>query len=383
VPSAGFTRIFLARYHATVATLHAVGARGPLLNQSIGGALLMIRRRDFIAGLGAATWPLAAWAQPPAMPVLGFLNLGPPNDLGPAIATRSSGAGGLGGSYMTAFRQGLAEAGLVDGRTLEIDYRWANNEGRLLAPLAAELVQRPVAVIVALDSGPAVLAAKAATSTIPIVFALGADPVKLGLVASLSRPGGNMTGVTFLSAELTGKRLDLLREIAPAARTVAYFTDPGAPDSEEAKREMLETARALGRQAIILEARTELDVDAAFAALVERRAGALVVGPHILFERNARKIVELAARYRIPAIYPGRRFAVLGGLMSYTADLAAAVRQVGSFYVAQILRGAKPANLPVQQPTKFDLAINRTTAKTLGLTVPRVLLAMADEVIDD
>jgi putative tryptophan/tyrosine transport system substrate-binding protein len=337
----------------------------------------MIRRRDFIAGIGAVAWPLAARAQRPAMPVLGSLNLGSAN------ATRSSGAGGLDGSYMVAFRQGLAEAGFVDGRTVQIDYRWANNQGLRLAPLAAELVQRQVAVIVALDSGPAVIAAKAATSKIPIVFALGADPIKLGLVASLSRPGGNITGVTFLSAELTGKRLDLLREIAPLARTVAYITDPEAPDSEDATREMFATANALGRQAIILEARNELDIDTAFATLVERRADALVVGPHILFERNAKKIVELAARHKIPAIYSGPRFVALGGLMSYTADLVAAVRQIGSLYVAQILRGAKPADLPVQQPTKFDLAINLKTAKTLGLAVPRTLLAIADEVIDD
>ena len=341
-----------------------------------GGDQLMIRRRDFIASIGA--WPLTARAQRPAMQVLGALNLGySPN------TTRSSGAGGLDESYMAAFRQGLAEAGFVEGRTVRIDDRWADNQGRRLAPLAAELVQRQVAVIVAIDSGPAVLAAKAATSTIPIVFALGADPIKLGLVASLSRPGGNMTGVTFLSAELTGKRLDLLREIAPRTMTVAYITDPGAPDAEEATTEMLATARALGRQAIIVEARNQLDIDAAFATLVERRADALVVGPHILFERNARRVIDLAARHKIPAIYSGRRFVVLGGLMSYTADLMAAVRKIGSFYVAQILRGAKPADLPVQQPTKFELAINLKTAQMLGLTVPRTLLAIADEVIDN
>jgi putative ABC transport system substrate-binding protein len=279
---------------------------------------------------------------------------------------------------MVAFRDSLAEAGFVDGRTVQIDYRWANNQRQRLESFAAELVQRQVAVIVALDSGPAALAAKAATSTIPIVFALGADPIKLGLVASLSRPGGNITGVTFLSAELTGKRLDLLREIAPLARTVAYLTNPEAPDSEAATREMQATARALGLQAIILEARKDLDIDAAFATLSERRADALVVGPHVLFERNSKEIVELAARHRIPAVYSGPRFVVLGGLMSYTADLAAAVRQVGSFYVAQILRGAKPAHLPVQQPTKFDLVINLKTAKMLGLTVPRTLLATAE-----
>jgi len=336
----------------------------------------MIRRRDFIAGIGAATWPLAAQTQQPALPVVGFLSLGSP------IVTRSSGAGGRDTSYLAAFRQGLASANFVESRTVVIEYRWANNQLSRLAPLAAELVQRQVAVIVALDSGPTVLAAKAATSTIPIVFALGADPIKFGLVASLSRPGGNLTGVTLLSGELTSKRLDLLREITPSAMTVAYFTDPEARDSEEATREMLTTAGALGRQAVILEARSERDIEAAFTTLVERGAKALVVGPHVLFERNARRIVELAAQHKIPAMYSGRRFVALGGLMSYTADLMAAVRQIGSLYVAQILRGAKPADLPVQQPTKFELVINRNTAKTLGLTVPPTLLAFADEVIE-
>jgi putative tryptophan/tyrosine transport system substrate-binding protein len=336
-----------------------------------------MRRRDFIAGIGVAAWPLTARAQLRTIPVLGSLNLGSP------ITTRSSGAGGLDGNYMVAFRQGLAEAGFVDGRTAQIDYRWANNQERRLAPLAAELVQRQVSLIVAIDSGPAALAAKAATSTIPIVFAVGADPVKLGLVASLSRPGGNITGVTFLSAELTGKRLDLLREMAPSMSTVAYLTDPEAPDSEAATREMQATASALGLQTIILEARKNIDIDAAFATLIERGAGVLAVGPHVLFERNAKEIVELAARHKIPTVYSGPRFVVLGGLMSYTADLAAAVRQLGSFYVAQILRGAKPVDLPVQRPTKFELAINLKTAKTLGLSVPRTLLATADEVIDN
>jgi putative tryptophan/tyrosine transport system substrate-binding protein len=221
------------------------------------------------------------------------------------------------------------------------------------------------------------------TSTIPIVFAVGADPIKLGLVASLSRPGGNVTGVTFLSVELTGKRLDLLREMVPLARTVAYMTNPEAPDSEAATGEMQATASALGLQTIILEARKDIDIDAAFATLIERGAGALSVGPHVLFERNAKEIVELAARHRIPAVYSGQRFVVLGGLMSYTADLVAAVHQIGSFYVAQILRGVKPADLPVQRPTKFELAINLKTAKTLGLTVPFTLLAIADEVVDN
>jgi putative tryptophan/tyrosine transport system substrate-binding protein len=328
-----------------------------------------LRRRDFITALGCAAiaLPLAARAQQPAMPVVGFLALGSPRP---------------DASYVATFRQGLATAGFVEGRTVAIEYRWANNQGWRLAPLAAELVQRRVAVIVAIDSGPTILAAKAATSTIPIVFALGADPIKFGLVTSLSRPGGNMTGVTLLSGELTGKRLDLLREIAPLATTVAYITDPGARVSEETTGDMLLAARALGRQAIILEARNELDIDTAFATLVERGAGALVVAHHILFERNSKKIVELTARHKIPAIYPGRFFAVVGGLMSYSADLVTPLRQIGSLYVAQILRGAKPADLPVQQPTKFDLVINLKTAKTLDLQIPDKLLATADEVIE-
>jgi ABC-type uncharacterized transport system substrate-binding protein len=321
-----------------------------------------MRRREFIAGLaGAAAWPLAARPQQATMPVIGYLSFGTPS-------------GGVGG--VTAFLQGLAAAGYVEGRDVAIEFRWANNQGWRLPPLAEELVQRQVAVIVALDGGPSALAAKAATSTIPILFLLGADPIKFGLVA-----GGNMTGLTALSSALTGKRLDLLREIAPQATTVAYLTDPRAQNSEEATKAMLAAARTLGRQAMILEARSEFDIDAAFATLVERGAGALVVGPHILFERNGKKIIDLAARHKISAIYPDRGFAVAGGLMSYTADGLAAVRQIGSLYAAQILMGAKPADLPVQQPAKFNLVINVSTAKALGLTVPETLLATADEVI--
>jgi putative tryptophan/tyrosine transport system substrate-binding protein len=265
-----------------------------------------MRRRGFIKGLGgAAAWSLMARAQQPALPVVGFLDLGSPRP---------------DADYVVEFRQGLADAGFVEGRNVAIEYRWANNQGRRLAPLAAELVQRQVAVIVALG-GPPVLAAKAATSTIPIVFSIGADPIEFGLVASLSRRGGNITGVTGVSRELTGKRLDLLRQMAPLAMTVAYITDPGARDSEVATREMLATARALGRQAIILEARSGFDIDAAFATLVERGASALVVSPHILFERNSKKIIDLAARHKIPAIYHGRGFVVAGGLMSYIIEV--------------------------------------------------------------
>jgi putative tryptophan/tyrosine transport system substrate-binding protein len=320
-----------------------------------------MRRREFIAGLGsAAAWPLAVRAQQPTMPVVGLLNLG---------------------RYEAELRRGLAEAGFVEGKTVAIEDRWKNNQYQQLEELAAELVQRRVTVIVAIE-GPAIRAAQATTSTIPIIFVLGGDPIKFGLVASLSRPGGNTTGVTSLQNELTGKRLDLLLEITQLATTVAYMTDPRVQNSEQETRDILEAARALGRQAMILEARSELDIDVAFATLVERGADALLVGPYVLFVNNPKKIVDLAARHKIPAIYPSPRFVVLGGLMSYTTDLVAAVRQIGSFYVAQILRGTKPADLPVQQSTKFELAINLKTATTLGLKVPATLLALADELIE-
>jgi putative tryptophan/tyrosine transport system substrate-binding protein len=293
--------------------------------------------------------------------VIGYLSFGSPGE-------------GVGG--VTAFLQGLAAAGYVEGRDVAVEFRWANHQGWRLPSLATELVQRQVAVIVALDGGPSALAAQATTSTIPILFLLGADPAKFGFVA-----GGNTTGLTAVSSELMGKRLDLLREINPMATTVAYIIDPRAQDSEEPTRAMLAAARALGRQAVILETRSESDIDAAFATLGERGAGALVVGPHVLFQKNGKKIIDLAASHKISAIYPDRGFAAAGGLMSYTADGIAAIRQIGSLYAAQILKGAKPADLPVQQPAKFNLVINLGTAKALGLTIPETLLATADEVI--
>jgi putative tryptophan/tyrosine transport system substrate-binding protein len=295
------------------------------------------------------------------MPVIGYLSFGTPRENVDSVA---------------AFLQGLAAAGWVEGRDVAIEFRWANHQGWRLPSLAAELVQREVALILALDGGPSALAARAATSTIPILFLLGADPAKFGFVTT-----GNMTGLTVVSGELMGKRLDLLREVSPLATTVGYITDPRAQDFEETTRSMLAAARALGRQATIIEARSGSDIDAAFASLAEGGAGALVVGPHVLFERNSKKIIDLAAHYKISAIYPDRGFAVAGGLMSYTADGIAAIRQIGYLYTAQILRDAKPADLPVQQPTKFKLVINLSTAKALGLTVPETLLATADEVI--
>jgi putative tryptophan/tyrosine transport system substrate-binding protein len=321
-----------------------------------------MRRREFIAGLAAvATRPLGALAQQAAIPTIGYLSFGTPRE-------------GVDG--VAAFIEGLAAAGYVEGRDVAIEFRWANHQGWRLPSLAAELVQRQVAVIVAFDGGPSALAAQAATTTIPILFLLGADPAKFGFVGA-----DNMTGLTAVSSELIGKRLDLLREVAPLATTVGYITDPRAQDFEQPKRSLLAAARALGRQAIIVEARSGSDIDAAFATLVERGAGALLVGPHVLFERNSRRIIDLAARHKISAIYPDRGFAVAGGLMSYTADGLAAIRQIGSHYAARILRGAKPADLPVQQPTKFNLVINLSTAMALGLTIPETFLATADEVI--
>jgi len=321
-----------------------------------------MRRRDFIAGLGSvAAWPVMARAQQAAMPVIGYLSFGSP---------------GEGVGSVTAFLQGLAAAGYVEGRDVTVEFRWANHQGRQLPSLATELVQRQVAMIVALDGGPSALSAQSATSTIPILFLLGADPAKFGFVA-----GGNMTGLTAVSSELMGKRLDLLREMSPMATTVAYLIDPRAQDSEEPTRAVVAAARALGRQAVILEARSESDIDAAFATLDERGAGALIVGPHVLFQRNAKKIIELTASHKISAIYPDRGFAAAGGLMSYTADGIAAIRQIGSVYAAQILKGVRAADLPVQQPAKFNLVINLGTAKALGLTIPETLLATADEVI--
>ncbi len=321
-----------------------------------------MRRRDFIAGLaGAAAWPGATRAQQAAMPVIGYLSFGSP---GEAVGS------------VTAFLQGLAAAGYVEGRDVTVEFRWANHRGQQLPSLASELVQRQVAMIVALDGGPSALSAQSATSTIPILFLLGADPAKFGFAA-----GGNMTGLTAVSSDLMGKRLDLLREINPSATTVAYLIDPRAQDSEEPTKAMVAAAAALGRQAVILEARSESDIDAAFATLDERGAGALIVGPHVLFQRNAKKIIGLTASHKISAIYPDRGFAAAGGLMSYTADGMAAIRQIGSGYAAQILKGVKAADLPVQPPAKFNLVLNLGAAKALGLTVPETLLAAADEVI--
>jgi putative tryptophan/tyrosine transport system substrate-binding protein len=331
-----------------------------------------MRRREFIAGLGGAAvaWPPALRAQQPAMPVVGFLHLGAPD----AQIDRVAG-----------FRQGLKEAGYLEGQNVVVEYRWANGQVEQIRALAADLVRRRVAAILAGGGDPSAVAAKAATSDIPIVFAFGTDPVKLGLVASLNRPGGNVTGVTVISNELGGKRLDLLRQLVPDATTVGYLTAPGPNNTqltyEEIMSEMTTAARALGRQLVVVETPSEADFEAAFATLEKNRAGALVVGGFALFTNRRDKLLPLVARYKIPAIYQSREFPLDGGLMSYGGNYVEAFR-LGGIYIGRILNGAKPADLPVQQSTKFELLINLKTARALGLEIPPNLLAIADQVIE-
>ena len=325
-----------------------------------------MRRREFITLLGgAAAWPMAARAQQPAMPVIGFLDLGSPRPMERVVA---------------AFRQGLAKAGYVEGQSVAIEFRWAGSQSARLPALAAELVQRQVAVIFTGGWGGAALAAKAATSTIPIVFAYGGDPVKDGLVAGLNRPGGNITGVTAVNTQLVSKWLSLAGDLVPQATAIAFLSiDSSSIAYEDQKSQLFTAARALGRQVFILETRGDRDYEMAFKTLVQREAGALVVGPFAF--RNTSEILALAARYKIPTIYPRRDYVDRGGLMSYAADYADAFRQAG-VYTGRILKGEKPAELPVVQATKFELLINLRTAKTLGLTIPPGVLAIADEVIE-
>jgi len=325
-----------------------------------------MERREFIRLFGSAvlSWPLAVRAQQPKIPLVGWLAFG---------------RFGL----VDAFRQGLADAGFVDGRNVAIEFRLANQIPPL-AGLAADLVSLDVAVIFANGSPSVALAAKAATSTIPIVFISPEDPRKYGLVASLNRPEGNLTGINFLVAELAGKRLQLLSELIPQTTTIAYLSGP--PNSvvfENLKSDILAAARALGRDLFIVPV-AQNDYDAAFRTIAQRRAGAVIVGDYTNFFilRNRSRILELAARHNVPAIYPNGVFADEGGLMSYGPDAAALYRRLGSDYVGRILKGAKPGDLPVQQPTKFELVLNLKTAKTLGLTIPRVLLAAATQVIE-
>jgi len=326
-----------------------------------------MRRRNFITLLGgtAVAWPLAARAQQKAMPVIGYLNTGSPDTNPPLLA---------------AFRQGLSETGYVEGQNLAIEYRWAEGHYDRLTALAADLVGRNVDLIIA-SSPPSALAAKSATSTIPIVFRGGADPVGDGLVASLARPRGNLTGVGFGGADLTAKRLELLTELVPRAGLIALLVNPNVSNAESIIRDVQEAARSKGLQLHVLKAGSESEIDTAFASAVQPHADALVVSADPFLSSRREQLVALASRHAVPAIYAWREFAASGGLISYGPSLAAALRLIG-IYAGKILKGAKPSDLPVQQPTKFELVINIKTAKSLGLTVPPTLLAQADDVIE-
>src|SRR5437879_4399202 len=327
-----------------------------------------MRRRDFIILLAGAMggWPSALRAQQKAMPVIGYLSS---TSLGPSSAP-----------FMGAFRQGLREAGYVEGQNLAIEYRWAEGHYDRLPALAADLVGRKVDLIMA-SSPPSALAAKSATSTIPIVFRSGADPVAEWLVASLARPGGNLTGVSFVADELTAKRLELLSELVPRARVIALLMNPNNATAERVIRDVQEAARTKGLQLHVLKARSESEIDSAFASLVQLHVDALVVGADPFLSRRREQLVILASRRAVPSIYAWREFAASGGLISYGPSLISAFRLVGA-YAGKILKGANPADLPVQQSTTFELVINLKTAKALGLTVPQSMRMRADEVIE-
>jgi len=325
-----------------------------------------IGRRKFLAALGGgAAWPLAAHAQQSAMPVIGYLNLGasPESDV-----------------RLTGLRRGLNQTGYVEGRNVLIEYRWAGNQADRLPPLVADLVQLRVSAIVATGLPPA-LAAKAATTSIPILFSVASDPVQFGLVASLNRPGGNLTGVNGFVGELGAKGLALLHDLVPTAAMISFLENPNNPLFELTTRDVLAAAPVAGVKVQILKASTDREIDAAFVSLVQARTGALLVGSDFLFNSRIEQVTALAARYAIPTMYSFREFVAAGGLISYGISLIEQYRQVG-LYAARILKGEKPVDLPVIQATKIQLIINLKTAKTLGLEVPATLLALADEVIE-
>ena len=327
-----------------------------------------MKRRQFIMLLGGATvaWPLVARAQQPAMPVIGFLHPASPDGMT---------------DRLRGFRQGLKETGFVEGENVAIEYRWAENQIDRLPALAADLVRRQVAVIATI-APPSAFAAKAATATIPVVFVVGEDPVRHGLVASLARPGGNLTGINIFSAELTAKRLDLLRELVPGTVRVAMLVNPASATIAEATlRDADAAARAIGLQIQVLNASTSQEINAAFASFVRERPDALFVSPDPFFVSRRMQLTHLATLHKVPSTYSLRDLAEAGGLMSYGPDIADAFRQIG-VYAGRIVKGAKPANLPVVQSSKFELVINAEAARMLGLTVPPTLLARADEVIE-
>jgi putative tryptophan/tyrosine transport system substrate-binding protein len=325
---------------------------------------MKIKRREFITMLvGAAAWPLAARAQQ-AMPVIGFLDAASPGERAWVVA---------------AFRQGLTEGGFIEGRNVAIEFRWADGQYDRLPELAADLVHRNVSVITTPGTSAAGLAAKSATATIPIVFGAPGDPVRLGLVKSLNRPGGNATGINFFTSEVVAKRMQLLRELVPAASRIAVLINPSDPANESTQSDVEPAASGLG--ILALQAVTIGELDDAFARLVREKADALFVAPGVFFSARRVQLAILAARHNVPAVYSSRAAVEAGGLMSYGADLADAFRQVG-VYTARILKGAKPADLPVLQSIKFELVINLSTARALGITIPPTLLARADEVIE-
>jgi putative ABC transport system substrate-binding protein len=327
-----------------------------------------MRRRDFIRLLGgaAATWPLAARAQQAGLPVIGYVYGG----------TAEGGA-----NQTAAFRKGLSEVGFTEGRNVTIEYRFAENDYNRLPELMADLVRRQVAVITTIGTPPAAFAAKALTTTIPIVFGTGGDPVRQGLVASLNRPGGNLTGLSFMTSELGSKRLGLLRELLPGTRRLGLLVNPNTPSADSISQDASDAATTLGEQVEVLSANDGREIDAAFASLKQKQIEALLVNPSPLFLSRRVYIALAAMRYAVPAIYPDRQYAEAGGLMSYGPNVSEQYRQ-GGIYTGRILKGEKPADLPVMLPTKFEMVVNLETARLLGIEVPPALLALADEVIE-